>query len=59
MFMALFSFIGLAVTSATIVIYGAPVADLVQLLGRMEHPVAICISLFGGCGALGSIRACV
>jgi cytosine/uracil/thiamine/allantoin permease len=47
--MAAFSFVGLAVTSATVVIYGAPVVDPVQLLGRMESPVAICVSLFGGC----------
>ncbi|KAF6266169.1 permease for cytosine/purines, uracil, thiamine, allantoin-domain-containing protein [Scenedesmus sp. NREL 46B-D3] len=46
-FMALFSFIGLAVTSATVVIYGAPVVDPVQLLSHMKQPVAVCVSLFG------------
>ncbi len=33
--MALFSFIGVAVTSATVVIYGAPIWDPVALLGKM------------------------
>ncbi|MFH1811918.1 MAG: NCS1 family nucleobase:cation symporter-1 [Pseudomonadota bacterium] len=33
--MALFSFIGVAVTSATVVIYGEAIWDPVQLLGRM------------------------
>lgn len=38
---------GLAVTSATVVIYGAAVRDPVQLLSQMKQPVAICLSLFG------------
>lgn len=46
-FMALFSFIGLAVTSATVVIYGAPVVDPVRLLSHMTQPLAVCVSLFG------------
>ncbi|GLC56096.1 hypothetical protein PLESTB_001063900 [Pleodorina starrii] len=46
-FMALFTFLGLAVTSATVVIYGEPIIDPVQLLGRMEGVLPICISLFG------------
>eukprot|EP00775_Hariotina_reticulata_P006673 gene6673-6897_t len=46
-FMALFSFIGLAVTSATIVIYGAPIMDPVQLLSHMKQPLAVCVSLAG------------
>ncbi len=33
--MALFTFIGVAVTSATVVIYGEPIWDPVQLAGRM------------------------
>ena len=33
--MALFAFISVAVTSATVVIYGSPIADPVALLGRM------------------------
>lgn len=40
---------GLAVTSATIVIYGAPVMDPVQLLSHMKQPAAVCVSLFGKC----------
>ncbi len=47
LFMALFTFLGLAVTSATVVIYGAPIVDPVQLLGKMQGVVPICISLFG------------
>ena len=42
---------GLAVTSATVVIYGAPVVDPVALLGKMEGVVPICLSLFGKCTA--------
>ncbi len=38
---------GLAVTSATVVLYGAPIVDPVQLLGKMEGLVPICVSLFG------------
>jgi NCS1 family nucleobase:cation symporter-1 len=45
--MALFAFLGLAVTSATVVMYGAPVVDPVQLLGKMQGLVPICLSLFG------------
>jgi NCS1 family nucleobase:cation symporter-1 len=33
--MALFAFIGVAVTSATVVIYGKPIADPVKLMGEM------------------------
>ncbi len=43
--MTLYSFIGIAVTSATVVIYGNAIWDPVQLLGRFESPVAIVISL--------------
>lgn len=46
-FMALFSFVGLAVTSATVVIFGSAVRDPVQLLSQLKQPVAVCISLFG------------
>ncbi len=41
------TFAGLAVTSATVVMYGAPITDPVQLLGKIEGVVPICISLFG------------
>jgi NCS1 family nucleobase:cation symporter-1 len=43
--MALFSFIGVAVTSATVVIYGEPIWDPVLLLGRMGG-AAVIVSLF-------------
>ncbi len=43
--MTLYSFIGIAVTSATVVIYGNAIWDPVQLLSRFESPVAIVISL--------------
>ena len=43
--MTLYSFIGVAVTSATVVIYGAAIWDPVQLLGRMHSPVAVAIAL--------------
>ncbi len=43
--MTLYAFIGVAVTSATIVIYGQAIADPVQLLSRFHSPVAVIISL--------------
>jgi len=45
--MVLFTFLGVAVTSASAVIYGAPITDPVQLLGKMEGTLPICLSLFG------------
>jgi NCS1 family nucleobase:cation symporter-1 len=45
--MAAFAWVGLAVTSASAVIYGAPVVDPVELLGRLQSPPAICVALFG------------
>ncbi len=44
-FMLLFSFIGVAVTSATVVIYGESIWDPTELLGRMEGGVAVVVSL--------------
>jgi len=44
-FMMLFAFIGVAVTSATVVIYGEPIADPTALLGRMGSGVAVIASL--------------
>jgi NCS1 family nucleobase:cation symporter-1 len=44
--MTLFAFIGVAVTSASAVIFGEPIWDPVQLLSRLENPVVILISLF-------------
>ena len=38
---------GLAVTSATVVIYGAPIVDPVMLIGKMQGVVPICTALFG------------
>ncbi len=43
--MALFSFIGVAVTSATIVIFGEAIWDPVTLLSKFENPVVILLSL--------------
>ena len=44
-FMLLFSFIGVAVTSATVTIYGEAIWDTTELLGRMEGGVAVIASL--------------
>jgi nucleobase:cation symporter-1, NCS1 family len=43
--MTLYSFIGVAVTSATVVIYGTAIWDPVQLLSRFHSPIAVIISL--------------
>jgi len=43
--MTLYSLIGILVTSATVVIYGAAIWDPVQLLSRFHSPVAVVISL--------------
>ena len=43
--MTLYSFIGIAVTSATVVIYGTAIWDPVQLLSRFHSPIAVVISL--------------
>ena len=43
--MTLYSFIGVAVTSATVVIYDTAIWDPVQLLSRFHSPVAVVISL--------------
>jgi NCS1 family nucleobase:cation symporter-1 len=43
--MTLYSFIGVAVTSATVVIYGTSIWDPVQLLSRFHSPIAVIISL--------------
>ncbi len=43
--MTLYSFVGVAVTSATVVIYGSAIWDPVQLLSRFESPVAVVLSL--------------
>jgi NCS1 family nucleobase:cation symporter-1 len=43
--MIMFSFIGIAVTSATVIIYGEAIWDPVVLLSRFESPVVVIISL--------------
>jgi NCS1 family nucleobase:cation symporter-1 len=43
--MTLYSFIGVAVTSATVIIYGQAIWDPVQLLSRFKSPVAVIVSL--------------
>jgi NCS1 family nucleobase:cation symporter-1 len=43
--MTLYSLVGVAVTSATVVIYGTAIWDPVQLLSRFDSPVAVVISL--------------
>ncbi len=43
--MTVYSFIGIAVTSATVVIYGNAIWDPVQLLARFSSPWAVVISL--------------
>lgn len=45
--MALYSFIGIAVTSATVLIFGEAIWDPVELLGRFESPVVVIISMIG------------
>ncbi|MCX5789767.1 MAG: NCS1 family nucleobase:cation symporter-1 [Elusimicrobia bacterium] len=49
MTMALYSFIGVAVTSATIVLYGQAVWDPVVLITRFKNPLVLTISLFSLC----------
>jgi NCS1 family nucleobase:cation symporter-1 len=44
--MALYSFIGIAVTSATVIIFGEAIWDPVLLLGRFENPVLVGFALF-------------
>jgi len=45
--MTLFAFIGITVTSATVIIFGEAIWDPVQLLGRFESPLVIGFALFG------------
>jgi NCS1 family nucleobase:cation symporter-1 len=44
--MALYAFIGVAVTSATVVVFGEAIWDPVQLMARFERPLLIAIALF-------------
>ncbi|HXY03804.1 MAG TPA: cytosine permease, partial [Terriglobales bacterium] len=43
--MTFYSFIGIAVTSATVLIYGTAIWDPVQLLSRFHSPLAVVIAL--------------
>jgi NCS1 family nucleobase:cation symporter-1 len=43
--MVAFSFIGIAVTSATVIIYGEAIWDPVVLLSKFENPIIVAISL--------------
>ncbi len=47
--MGLYSFIGVAVTSATIVIYGKAIWDPVVLLTKFESPVVLAVAMFSLC----------
>src|SRR5688572_12457426 len=47
--MGLYSFIGTAVTSATVVIYGAPIWDPVQLLTKFESPATVVLAMLSLC----------
>lgn len=47
--MALYSFIGVAVTSATIVIYGESIWDPVELLSKFTNPAVLIVAMFSLC----------
>src|SRR2546421_5753645 len=47
--MALYSFIGVAVTSATTIIYGTTIWDPVDVLTRFKNPVVLVVALLGLC----------
>jgi NCS1 family nucleobase:cation symporter-1 len=47
--MAFFSFIGVAVTSATVVIYGETIWDPVQLLTRFRNPAVLVLAMLSLC----------
>ena len=44
--MTLYAFIGVAVTSATIIIFGEAIWDPVALLSKFSSPLIVCLSLF-------------
>ncbi|KAJ1280330.1 hypothetical protein BS78_04G223700 [Paspalum vaginatum] len=46
-FMGMFTFAGLAITSATEVIFGHVVSDPIELLGRIGGPVTTVLAIFG------------
>jgi NCS1 family nucleobase:cation symporter-1 len=45
--MAFYSFIGIAVTSASVLIYGQAIWDPVALMGKFDSPLVVIISMFG------------
>jgi NCS1 family nucleobase:cation symporter-1 len=45
--MAFYSFIGIAVTSATLLIYGEAIWDPVALMAKFKSPVVVAVSMFG------------
>jgi NCS1 family nucleobase:cation symporter-1 len=47
--MGLYSFIGVAVTSATVVIYGRAIWDPVDLLAEFRDPVVLSVAMFSLC----------
>ena len=47
--MALYAFIGVAVTSATTIIYGTTIWDPVDVLTRFTHPVVLVVAMLGLC----------
>jgi NCS1 family nucleobase:cation symporter-1 len=47
--MALYSFIGVAVTSATTIIYGSPIWDPVDVLTHFQSPVLLVIAMLALC----------
>ncbi len=47
--MALYSFIGVAVTSATAIIYGQKIWDPVDVLAKFNNPMVLVIALIGLC----------
>src|SRR5438477_1002796 len=47
--MGLYSFIGVAVTSATIVIYGRTIWDPVDLLTKFKNPIVLVVAMFSLC----------
>src|SRR2546428_4162312 len=44
--MSVFAAMGVMITSATVIIYGQPIWDPVQLVGRFQAPVVVAISMF-------------
>jgi NCS1 family nucleobase:cation symporter-1 len=47
--MALYSFIGVAVTSATMVIYGTTIWNPIDLVAKFTNPAVLVVALFGIC----------